>query len=132
MQRASIELLSPENTQAEAQAIQTVFSKKRERLVSGLRDLGFVVDLPPEGTFYVWASAKHLPSALSTGADFFQAALKEKVIAVPGEFFGVDPGRRRGSRPSRFRHHLRFSFGPKMSVIDTALSRIKTLIENAK
>ena len=43
---------------------------------------------------------------------FFKAALEEKVICVPGEFFDVNPGKRRAGRPSRFRQYARFSFGP--------------------
>jgi DNA-binding transcriptional MocR family regulator len=57
--------------------------------------------------------------------------LDRKVIAVPGEFFDVDPGKRRGGRPSRFRNHLRFSFGPPIGQIDTALERIAALIADA-
>jgi aspartate/methionine/tyrosine aminotransferase len=132
MQRAAIELLSPEHTRAETLAIAAEFGKKRQRLLTGLRDLGFVVDLPPEGTFYVWASAEHLPPPLADGMSFFRAALKQKVITVPGEFFGVDPGRRRGKRPSRFRRHLRFSFGPPTHVLGTALERIAALIRDGE
>ena len=40
---------------AETRAIHAAFGKKRERLLDGLRDLGFTRRPPPEGTFYVWA-----------------------------------------------------------------------------
>ena len=112
LQRKAIELLAPTAAMAETRAIQTEFGKKRGKLLNGLRDLGFTIDLPPEGTFYVWASAQHLPPAISDGMSFFRAALDRQVISVPGEFFDVDPGKRRGGRASRFRRHLRFSFGP--------------------
>jgi hypothetical protein len=49
------------------------------------------------------------------------------VITVPGSFFDVDPGGRRASRSSRFKHHARFSFGPGQRVIDTALERLGEL-----
>ena len=75
--------------------------------------------------------AESLPAPIATGTRFFRAALERKVIAVPGAFFGVDPGRRRGDRPSRFRHHLRFSFGPDLATIGTALGRIRELIDDA-
>ena len=113
---------------AETRAIQAEFGKKRAKLLNGLRDLGFTIDLPPEGTFYVWASAQHLPPAISDGMSFFRAALENQVISVPGEFFDVDPGKRRGGRASRFRRHLRFSFGPPMAKIELALERFKQLI----
>ncbi|WP_428265625.1 pyridoxal phosphate-dependent aminotransferase [Haliangium sp.] len=131
LQRAAVELLDSAHTQAETQAIAAQFGKKRQRLLDGLRDLGFVVDLPPEGTFYVWASAAYLPPGLADGMSFFRAALERQVIAVPGEFFDVDPGKRRGGRPSRFRKHLRFSFGPPAEILELALERLRELIDEA-
>ena len=131
LQRKAAELLAPEDALAETRAIHAEFGKKRAKLLNGLRDLGFTVDLPPEGTFYVWASAQHLPAALSDGMSFFRAALERKVITVPGEFFDVDPGKRRGGRPSRFRRHLRFSFGPTMQKVDLALERLRELVASA-
>jgi N-succinyldiaminopimelate aminotransferase len=131
LQRKAIELLAPTAAMAETRAIQAEFGKKRKRLLEGLRDLGFTVDLPPEGTFYVWASAQHLPPSIADGMSFFRAALGRNVITVPGEFFDVDPGKRRGGRASRFRRHLRFSFGPAMSKIELALDRFRELIAAA-
>jgi aspartate/methionine/tyrosine aminotransferase len=131
LQRKAIDLLHPTAAMAETRAIHNEFGKKRSRLLNGLRDLGFTVDLPPEGTFYVWASAQHLPASISDGMSFFRAALDRKVITVPGEFFDVDPGKRRGGRASRFRRHLRFSFGPAMAKLEMALERFKELIASA-
>jgi len=79
----------------------------------------------------VWASAQHLPASIADGMAFFRAALDRKVITVPGEFFDVDPGKRRGGRASRFRRHLRFSFGPAMAKIELALERFRELIAQA-
>lgn len=131
LQRAAIGLLTAEGTLAETAAIHAEFGKKRARMLNGLRDVGFTVDLPPEGTFYVWASAQHLPPAINDGMSFFRAALDRKVITVPGDFFDVNPGKRRGDRNSRFRRHLRFSFGPAMAKVDLALERIRALVADA-
>ncbi len=131
LQRRAIDIVGVANATAETRAIHAEFSKKRARLLDGLRDLGFTVDLPPEGTFYVWASAQHLPASLADGMSLFRAALDRKVITVPGEFFDVDPGKRRGGRASRFRRHLRFSFGPPMARIELALTRLKELVTAA-
>jgi aspartate/methionine/tyrosine aminotransferase len=131
LQRKAIELLAPTAAMAETRAIQAEFGKKRGKLLNGLRDLGFTVDLPPEGTFYVWASAQHLPTSISDGMSFFRAALERQVITVPGEFFDVDPGKRRGGRASRFRRHLRFSFGPPLAKLEVALERFRELIAQA-
>ena len=50
---------------------------------------------------------------------------------MPGEFFDVNPGKRRSHRASRFRHHVRFSFGPAMETLETALGRLEALIAEA-
>ena len=72
-----------------------------------------------------------LPPPLNDGMGFFQAALERKVICVPGEFFDVNPGKRRHGRMSRFRDYVRFSFGPSMATLDRALGRLEDLIRDA-
>lgn len=131
MQRASVALLEASVADAEASAIRATFEKKRATLVSGLRRLGVRFDLEPEGTFYAWGDLSGLPEGLRTGNELFEAALAEKMIVVPGVFFDVDPGKRRGARQSRFRSHVRFSFGPSMATIETALVRLEKLIARA-
>jgi DNA-binding transcriptional MocR family regulator len=63
---------------------------------------------------------------------FFRAALDHQVIVVPGEFFDVNPGKRRHQRASRFRRHVRFSFGPAQESLDGALERLATMIGAAR
>ncbi len=82
----------------------------------------------PDGTFYVWGDLSGLPPALAEGMALFRAALEHQVIAVPGEFFDVNPGKRRRGRASRFRNHARFSFGPPMEVLERALERLGELV----
>jgi DNA-binding transcriptional MocR family regulator len=62
---------------------------------------------------------------------FFRAALDKKVIVVPGEFFDVNPGKRRSGRSSRFKDYVRFSFGPSLPVLDRALARLEELVTEA-
>jgi aspartate/methionine/tyrosine aminotransferase len=69
-----------------------------------------------------------LPPPLDEGMGFFRAALEEKVITVPGEFFDVNPGKRRSGRPSRFLKYVRFSFGPPLEVLERAIERLERLI----
>jgi N-succinyldiaminopimelate aminotransferase len=128
MQRAAAELLTIEHTRAETTAIHRTFSRKREIMLDGLRRIGVTVDAEPEGTFYVWGSVADLPPGLSDGHGFFRAALGERIIVVPGEFFDVNPGKRRAGRPSRFRHHVRFSFGPSEDVLVRALGRLERMV----
>ena len=125
MQRAAVPLLDPALADQEAGAIQRTFRAKRQRMIEGLEELGIQVDLPPQGGFYCWGNLARLPTGLQTGMELFRELLSEQVIVVPGEFFDVDPGHRRGGRPSRFRHYARFSFGPSLSTLEVGLAGIR-------
>jgi N-succinyldiaminopimelate aminotransferase len=128
MQRAAVQLLSLDHAARETAAIQKAFARKRQKMLEGLRRLGVSVDVPPEGTFYVWGSVAGLPPGLDDGMSFFRAGLEHKVITVPGQFFDVNPGKRRAGRTSRFSKHVRFSFGPSEEVCARALRRLETMI----
>ena len=121
LQRAAIPLLDEDHVIAETEAIHAVFREKRDRMLAGLERLGVGTDRAPDGTFYVWGNVDGLPAPLNDGMGFFRAALEQKVISVPGEFFDVNPGKRRKGRASRFRRYVRFSFGPAMETLERAL-----------
>lgn len=127
LQRAAVELVSRKQADAEASSIQKAFRVKRDLMLAKLKELGVQFDAAPEGTFYCWGSVAGLPSPLNTGMGFFKKALEAKVIVVPGEFFDVNPGKRRAARRSRFRSHIRFSFGPPETVVRSALERLGRL-----
>ena len=127
LQRAAAELLTLKNAAAEAKALQAAFRTKRELMRTNLSAMGVVLDGPGDGTFYCWGSVAKLPTPLNTGMGFFREALEKKVIVVPGEFFDVNPGKRRAGRSSRFRSHVRFSFGPSEAVVREGLERLKTI-----
>jgi aspartate/methionine/tyrosine aminotransferase len=120
--------LSEAHVAAETRAIQSAFRAKRDYLLSNLERLGVRIDRPPDGTFYVWGNVEQLAPSMQDGMNFFRAALKEKVIVVPGEFFDVNPGKRRHGRASRFKSYVRFSFGPPMSVLERAVQRFDRMI----
>ncbi len=128
MQRAAVGLMDAEHVRAETTAIQRSFSKKRRLMIDRLRKMGIAIDVEPEGTFYVWGSVAELPDAICDGQSFFRAALEEKVICVPGEFFDVNPGKRRTGRASRFKNHIRFSFGPSEETVTRALDRLEAMV----
>ncbi|MEI7891899.1 MAG: pyridoxal phosphate-dependent aminotransferase [Myxococcales bacterium] len=128
LQRAAMPLLTPEVVLHETLAIQAAFRPKRDRMLSALERLGILVDRPPDGTFYIWGNLSQLPPHLNDGMAFFRAALEKKVICVPGEFFDVNPGKRRHGRASRFRNYVRFSFGPTAATVEKAIPRLEELI----
>ena len=128
LQRAAVPLLGEDHVVAETKAIHTAFREKRDFLLTHLERLGVRVDRPPDGTFYVWGCVEQLPPPYSDGMGFFRAALDEKIIVVPGEFFDVNPGKRRSGRASRFKGYVRFSFGTPMPVIERAVERIERMV----
>ncbi|MCK6550403.1 pyridoxal phosphate-dependent aminotransferase [Myxococcota bacterium] len=132
LQRAAIDLLEPAVVEAEGEAIRRAFLPKRDAVLRRARQMGMTIDREPDGTFYAWVSVAELPAAISDGMSFFRAALDAKVITVPGEFFDVNPGKRRVGRPSRFRRHVRLSFGPSAETVDRGLTRLEELVARAR
>jgi aspartate/methionine/tyrosine aminotransferase len=131
LQRAAIPLLDEKHVIAETNAIQAIFRDKRDKMHSRLERMGVRFDRVPDGTFYLWGNVAALPAPLNDGMGFFRAALDQKVITVPGEFFDVNPGKRRAGRPSRFKSYVRFSFGPAWTTLDEALTRLEAMISSA-
>jgi aspartate/methionine/tyrosine aminotransferase len=132
LQRAAVPLLEPALACAEAAAIRQAFLRKRAILGQGLSAAGVRFDLDPEGTFYWWGDVSALPAPLNTGMGFFRQALERQVICVPGEFFDVNPGKRRSGRPSRFRNYVRFSFGPEEAAVVEGVRRIGEMVAAAQ
>ena len=97
-------------------------------MVERLQQMGMKIDREPDGTFYVWANVSELRDGLNDGMKFFQEALKHQVICVPGEFFDVNPGQKRSNRVSRFKRHVRFSFGPEISTLERGLNRLEKML----
>jgi aspartate/methionine/tyrosine aminotransferase len=128
LQRSAVPLLAPEVVHQETAAIRHAFTRKKEILKRGLEAAGMRLDLDPDGTFYCWADVSRLPEGLNDGMSFFKALVKEKVICVPGEFFDINPGKRRSGRPSRFRQYVRFSFGPEEPFVTEGVRRIQKVV----
>ncbi len=128
LQRSAVPLLAPDVACGETAAIHRAFGRKRRILLEGLRATGMRFDLDPEGTFYCWADLSALPGGLSDGMTLFRRLLEHKVICVPGEFFDVNPGKRRSNRPSRFKGYMRFSFGAEESQVMEGVKRIQELV----
>jgi N-succinyldiaminopimelate aminotransferase len=132
LQRAAVPLLDVEHSRAEIAAIQSSFGAKRDLLVERLRAMGVRIERPPDGSFYVWGDVSGLPEGMNTGMAFFRSCLEHQIICVPGEFFDVNPGQRRAGRPSRFRNHVRFSFGPPRESLERGLQRLASMISEAR
>lgn len=132
LQRAAVELVTEEHALAETAAIRDAFLPKRELVLRRAADLGMHADREPDGTFYVFVSLADLPPPLADGMAFFRAALERQVITVPGIFFDVNPGRRRSEHLSRFRQHVRLSFGPPIDEVRRGMDRLEEMIRDAE
>ncbi|MDD2944150.1 MAG: aminotransferase class I/II-fold pyridoxal phosphate-dependent enzyme, partial [bacterium] len=128
MQLAALSLVKPEIADREARAIQQAFSKKRALLVRGLSDMGISVTPEPEGGFYCWGDLSFLPEELNNGWKLFSRALDVGVIIVPGTFFDINPGHRRGGHKSRFESFARFSFGPPEAELELGIEKLRSLL----
>ena len=131
LQRAAVDLLALDEVRAETDAIRRAFLPKRELMLARARELGLRIDRTPDGTFYAFVSLADLPPPLDDGMAFFRAALKRRVITVPGIFFDVNPGRRRARHISRFQKHVRLSFGPSFDEVERGLDRLEEMIRAA-
>lgn len=128
LQRAAVPLLDPAAVVAEGDALRRAFRPKRDLVLSRAARIGMKVDRVPEGTFYAFVSLRDLPPPLADGMRFFRAALARKVVTVPGVFFDVNPGRRRSQHLSRFRQHVRLSFGPPAAEVERGMGQLEALV----
>ena len=128
VQEMAVSLLQPEHAQVEARSIQATFESKRRFMIDRVREIGFELVTEPLGAFYCFVSLATLPEPLRDGMAFFQAALKERVITVPGQFFDVNPGQRRSHMASRMAPYLRLSYGPSMAELKIGLDRLEALV----
>lgn len=131
LQTAALPLLNPEIADQEARAIQRTFDAKRRLMTESVQAMGMELAFNPQGAFYCFCNLSRLPERLRNGMDFFRAALERKVITVPGEFFDIDPGKRRRHIPSRLRNHVRLSFGPGIDSVREGLLRLDAMIREA-
>jgi N-succinyldiaminopimelate aminotransferase len=132
LQRAAASIITPEHAASETRAIRQAFGKKREFMLRRTRALGMALDREPDGTFYIWARVDGLPESISDGMSFFRAAIKQKVITVPGEFFDVNPGKRRPGCRSRFAGYVRLSFGPDLACLEKGMDSLTRMIGAAR
>lgn len=112
-QRAA--LVALERCGAHVARMRQAYDRRRELLLTGLRELGFEVPRPPQGAFYVLAGARHL------GDDSLRIALD----LLERAHVGVAPGRDFGGIAEG---HLRFSYATGEHRIAEGLSRLRSAL----
>jgi len=86
--------------------------KRKDFLVQALKDIGFRVDAPPNGAYYVYAK---LPENSIRSEEFCRQLLeREFVSTTPGTDFGENSSE----------DFVRFSFTQNLSVLKIAIERI--------
>ncbi len=114
-QHAALAAFEPQ-TLAIFEQRRAAFAERRDRLVAGLRELGFGIPLMPEGAFYVYADASHLTDESYA---YCWSLLEEDYLAVtPGADFGCH-------HPERY---IRFSYTTGLDRIELALARLRQRI----
>ena len=126
-QRAAMQALEPVRADQETQALRQVFCDKRNLMVERLRAMGVRFDAEPAGTFYCWGSLEDLPAPFDDAMSFFWRALDRRVMTVPGQFFDVNPGKRRKAS-SPYSRMMRFSFGPPRDNVELGLERLEAML----
>lgn len=126
LQLATIPLLEPQSVLRNAKKLQQHFLQKRDYVLRRLVEMNIDVAHSPQGSFYCWANLSRLPEPLRDGMRFFEAGLEEKVITVPGEFFDVNPEKRR--RTAAYKAYSRISFGPSMPTLTRGFDALQRVI----
>ncbi len=126
-QEAVIPLVSKEIADQEAAAIKNEFLVKREYLVKALGDMGIIANAP-KGAFYCWGDLSNLKNGNSSGKKLFERAVQNKIIIVPGEFFDINPGKRRPKKAALFDKYARFSFGPPMKELELGVKLLREVL----
>jgi hypothetical protein len=68
-----------------------------------------------------------LPAPINEGEGFMRAGFGARVLAVPGVYFDVNPGKgRTGTSP--LKNFVRFSFGPPRQNLEAGLHRLVAMI----
>ncbi len=110
VQRGGIAAL--QQCQDDVTDMRNVYDKRRKKMISRLRDLGFGVHFEPKGAFYVLADARHIDSnSQRLALDILE---KTGVAVTPGIDFGEGA-----------EGFLRFSYTRPLAEIVTALERIE-------
>jgi hypothetical protein len=130
-QRAALMALEPDYADQETTAVREVFAEKRNVMMRALTEMGVTFAAEPDSTFYAWGCLSNLPEPLNDAKTFFWRALDRQVLTVPGEFFDVNPGRRRRG-PSPYEQWMRFSFGPPMDNMVLGLERLAEMVSEAR
>jgi len=118
-QHAALACFTPESI-ATFEARRAEFKARRDYFLPALRELGFGIDVMPDGAFYAWADCTTLCEKLGVDNswDFAYALMDKAHLAItPGRDFGTADTAR----------YVRFSTANSMEQLQEAVRRMRTL-----
>jgi aspartate/methionine/tyrosine aminotransferase len=127
LQEASLSLFNFDDDFDSRKALRKEFQLKLNFMISSLKKLGFDLETEPESALYLWVNLDNLPDEINTGRKFFEKALQEKLIVIPGEFFDLNFDRQK-SKKVKFENYIRLSYGPTMAELERGIEKIATLL----
>jgi hypothetical protein len=131
VQRAAMEVLEPRRADQETAALRDAFAIKRNLMIERLEDIGVRFARKPTSTFYCWGCLDRLEPPFHDAWQFFWRAMGHQVMTVPGEFFDVNPGKRR-HHASPYQQWMRFSFGPPRANLEMGLDRLAKMVREGR
>ncbi|MGE8396035.1 MAG: pyridoxal phosphate-dependent aminotransferase [Comamonas sp.] len=118
-QHAALACFTPESI-ATFEARRAEFKARRDYFLPALKDIGFGIDVMPDGAFYAWADCTPLCAKLGVDNswDFAYALMEKAHLAVtPGRDFGTADTAR----------YVRFSTANSMQQLQEAVRRMRVL-----
>jgi aspartate/methionine/tyrosine aminotransferase len=106
-------------SRADTDRMRTIYDQRRRYMIGRLTAMGFSIDHPPTGAFYVFVNARHISQ--DSYALAFDILDKAHVGVTPGIDFG--PGGE---------GYLRFSYANSIENIEKGMDRLERYLEEKK
>jgi aspartate aminotransferase len=117
-QDGAISSLLSEQTPSVVEERRKIFEKRRDLIVTKLREIPGIEVIPPDGTFYAFPSINGYMERFGNSTAFSEYLIEKALVAlVPGGEFGAPD-------------HVRFSFATSDENITKGLERIKEALSS--
>jgi len=119
-QDGAVTSLLSDESQLISEDRRKIFEKRRDLIVSKLREIPGIDIIPPNGTFYAFPSINGYMDRFGNATAFSEYLIEHALVAlVPGGEFGAP-------------NHVRFSFATSEDNITRGLARIKEALTSLK
>jgi aspartate aminotransferase len=119
-QDGAITSLTCDQTQLVVEERRKIFEKRRDLIVTKLREIPGIDIIPPNGSFYAFPSINGYMDRFGNATAFSEYLIENALVAlVPGDEFGAP-------------NHVRFSFATSEENITKGLARIKEALSSLK